>query len=150
LIPLAEEIGFAHAYLDIEAVRFSDRLRVSWDVEPGVEAGLVPALLLQPLIENAVRHAVAPRREGGVIHVRITRDEGDVVIDVSDDGPGFGASCAEPGARTGLNNTRDRLHAAFGDSGGIELGRSTSGGARVTVRLPFVDSGAAVPVGATP
>ncbi|HEU4404997.1 MAG TPA: histidine kinase [Polyangiaceae bacterium] len=111
-VSLAEELAFVRTYLEVEEVRFRDRLRVRFDVEPGVEAAKVPAFLLQPLVENALRHGLAPRPEGGSVEVRAFRREGRLCVEVLDDGVGLG-----PGEGGGL-----------GPGGGVGLGPGGGGG----------------------
>jgi len=133
--PLADELRFAERYLEIEQVRFSDRLRVRWAVDPGVRDALVPEFLLQPLVENAVRHGIAPRREGGTIEIA-ARAEGDaLVLEVRDDGAGYAPDARGPGL--GLANVRERLATLFGDAARLAVARGTDGGTVAAVRLPL-------------
>jgi len=147
--PLADELAFAHSYLDIERVRFGDRLRVITNVEPGLERAPVPSLLLQPVVENAVRHAIAPRAEGGTIRLSAKRAGGALELTVEDDGPGIDAATAarileggdsarrEPGSRGfGLYALRERLRAA-GLEHALALDTPPGGGTRVTITLPY-------------
>ena len=137
-VPLADEVEFVRRYLAIEQVRFGDRLRVAVDVEPGVLAAPVPALVLQPLVENAVKYAVAPREAGGRIAVEARRDGEALLLAVSDDGPGLGSGDgAADGLGVGLANVRDRLREQYGDEGRVEATRAEGGGLRVELRLPL-------------
>jgi two-component system, LytTR family, sensor kinase len=138
-ITLEEELRFVEQYLAIEQVRFSDRLQVQWSIDPEMRAALVPEFILQPLVENAVRHGVAKRSEAGTIEVAARRSEGDLVLSVRDDGPGYSPEDAEAGV--GLANTRERLETLFGDAGRLELLRAESGGTLATVRLPLRQAG---------
>jgi len=143
-LTLEEELRVVGQYLDIERVRLGDRLEVELDVEPGLDAARVPALLLLPLVENAVRHGVAPLPEGGRVRVAARRRGGRLVIEVEDDGPGFPPEVLDgssPGTREdrrsiGLENTRARLAAMYGDEQGFELSAREPRGARVRVELP--------------
>ena len=143
-VALAEEIDYVRRYLEIERVRFGDRLRVEIDVAAGAWEAAVPAFVLQPLIENAVRHAIAPRESGGSITVEAAR-AGDVVrISIVDDGPGLGNGSNGTGGkggngagRIGLSNTRDRLRALYGDRGRLELANVSGGGTRATIEVPY-------------
>lgn len=151
LVPLKEETRLAELYLDIQKIRFADRLDVELDVAAGTEQALVPSLLLQPLIENAVQHGVARRAEGGRVRVASGRlsSNGDgsdrLLLRVVDDGPGPEQDSAEaksperPGeARgVGLANARSRLEALYGDSWSLDLGPGPDGGAEVSIRIPW-------------
>jgi two-component system, LytTR family, sensor kinase len=135
-IPLAEEIDFIGQYLEIEEARLGGRLRVEIGVEPGTEIALVPPLILQPLVENAVRHAIQPREGGGAIEVTARRRDRHLVLGVVDDGPGIEAASAE-GQGVGLTNTRQRLAELYGERAELLLGSGPRGGLAVSVRLPF-------------
>jgi LytS/YehU family sensor histidine kinase len=149
-IPLAEEVDFETRYLDIEQVRFGDRLRVRVDVAPGLADCAVPALILQPLVENAIRHAVAPREEGGRVAVTARRVGGDLLLSVEDDGPGLAALPGGDGGGRGIGlaNTRTRLRQRYGDAGALVLSEAEGGGLRATVRIPVALSAASA--GRTP
>jgi len=144
---LRDEWRIAERYLEIEGIRLGERLRVSIEAEEGVQQALIPALLLLPLVENAVRHGVAPRTEGGSVRVNARREGEALVIEVSDDGPGFpghvlaGETVPEgQGLRgIGLRNSRERLRALYGEAQCFELSNAPDGGARVRVVLPFVE-----------
>jgi two-component system, LytTR family, sensor kinase len=133
-VPLEEELEVLESYLAIERTRFSDRLSVEVEVEPAACPVLVPSLVLQPLVENAVRHGVAPRPEPGRVVVR-ARLAGELLeLVVADDGAG-----PPPGGvreRHGLGNTRSRLRHLHGAAGELAISRSWLGGFQVTVRLP--------------
>ena len=143
-IPLAEEIDFTCQYLEIEEVRFGSRLRVEITVAPEAEAALVPPLILQPLVENAVRHAVVPREQGGAIKIAAARRDGWLTVSVDDDGPGLEGP-ADTGRGVGLSNARERLAELYGEGAALELGRSVGGGLSVLVRLPFRASAVSAP-----
>ena len=134
-IPLREEMELLQRYLDIERIRFEERLRVAIDIAPEAEAAPVPPFLLQPIVENAVRHAIAPRPAGGRLDItaRVERDL--LVIRVADDGPGFAAGDPEPGV--GLSNTRARLAELHGSAARLDLEQAASGGLVVTIALPW-------------
>ena len=134
-VPLNEELRFIEQYLAIEQVRFSDRLRVQWSIDPSVRDALVPEFILQPLVENAIRHGIAKRSEPGTIELSAEVIDGSLVLTVKDDGPGYSEEQAEAGV--GLRNTRARLDTLFGDSAQLELRRGESGGTIATVRLPL-------------
>ncbi|MGH9369473.1 MAG: sensor histidine kinase [Thermoanaerobaculia bacterium] len=135
-ITLSEEIDFARRYLEIEQIRFGDRLRVDISVEPEAERALVPPLILQPLVENAVRHAILPRESGGAISIVAARDDGWLTLGVNDDGRGSGET-AEKGRGVGLSNTRQRLAELYGPRAELSLSKSDRGGLAVSIRMPF-------------
>ena len=131
-IPLDEEIALVEAYLAVERIRFGDRLRVEASVEGGAGRCAVPPLLLQPLVENAVKHGVARRRAGGTIRLSARRRED--VVEISVENPSE-AAAPEPGTGVGLGNVRKRLATLYG--GGATLTpRATEGLFRVELSLP--------------
>lgn len=136
-IPLREELDLLGRYLDIMRVRFRDRLTVLVEVSPAEREGLVPAFLLQPLVENALEHGIGAKPGAGWLEVRATHEDGRLSITITDDGPGpFGAPEATLGL--GLANTRERLARLYGDAQGLILEAGPGGvGARVTVSLPW-------------
>ena len=134
-VPLAEELRFLEQYLAIEQVRFSDRLQVRWRVDDEARGAMVPEFILQPVVENAVRHGVAKRSEPGTIEISASIDGGDLVLAVSDDGPGFASEAA--GRGVGLTNTRARLETLFGERARLEVIRRSEGGTVATIRLPL-------------
>ncbi|HEU4558178.1 MAG TPA: histidine kinase [Longimicrobium sp.] len=135
-VPLEEELQMARAYLEIEQARFEDRLRVRWNVDPATHAARVPSLILQPLVENAVRHGIAPRAAEGTIEIAAERRNGTLHLSVRDDGVGFSEDAAA-GEGVGLANTRARLRQLYGSRQSLELLRGPHGGACVEVSLPF-------------
>jgi signal transduction histidine kinase len=136
-IPLAEEIGFLERYLAIEQVRFSDRLRARFAVDPAVLAAAVPSFVLQPLVENALRHGLARRTEGGSLVIVARREADDLVLEVSNDGPGLDPAATGERRGLGLANTRERLATMYGERGRLTLADRPGGGVTATVRLPF-------------
>ena len=135
-VPLSDEIDFACRYLEIEEIRFGDRLRVDIEVDPSAESALVPPLILQPLVENAVRHAVLPRTEGGAISIVAVRDADWLTLGVHDEGPGAGPRL-ERRSGLGLANTRQRLEELYGPRAELTLDASARGGLAVSIRLPY-------------
>ena len=135
-VRLAEELALTRQYLDIERVRFGARLAVQVDVAQSVLDARVPALLLQPLVENALRHGLAPRTEGGWIRITARRHDGLLRLQVVDNGVGL-----PPGAYRregiGLANTRARLAQIAPDRHALRLDARPHGGAVVTIELPF-------------
>jgi LytS/YehU family sensor histidine kinase len=135
-IPVAEELEFVRRYLEIEQVRFGSRLRVTIDAPPEAMSGMVPALLLQPLVENAVKHGVLTSEHGGSVSVSVTRSNGALVLCVADDGPGMPKDrIAVHGI--GLSNTATRLRELYGDDSRFSLSPSSPNGLSVTIEIPF-------------
>ena len=139
-LPLLEEIALQQLYLEIEAVRFPERLRAAYVIPEGVERALVPGMILQPLVENSVKHAVAPT--GGQITITIAAREeyGRLVVTVSDNGSGAADSDdhTRPGYGIGIANVRDRLQARFGEEASIISGRVPGGGYATHLRMPIL------------
>ena len=132
-VTLAEELDFVRQYLSIEEVRFSDRLRPSFAVDEQVRGAAVPEFVLQPLVENAVRHGLAQRSTAALLRIEARRDGDDLVLSVTDDGPGPAAR----GEGVGLGTTRERLAVLYGKRARLDLVPTPEGGARATVRLPY-------------
>ena len=141
-VTLLRELETLQLYLDIERERFSDRLRVELDVRPDVLEARVPNLLLQPLVENAIRHGIAPLHKGGCVTVSASREEGRLLLSVEDDGAGHGNG-GQPREGVGLRNTRARLERLYPDSHDLTIEQPPAGGFRVRIAIPF----SAVPVG---
>jgi two-component system, LytTR family, sensor kinase len=133
-IPVAEEIDFARRYLDIEKSRFGDRLHVDIAVASDAGGALVPPMILQPLVENAIKHAIVPREGGGKVAITATRDDMWLTLGVEDDGPGLDAGA---GNGIGLTNVRERLAEIYGERSEVSFSRSDRGGLAVSIRLPF-------------
>jgi two-component sensor histidine kinase/uncharacterized protein with PQ loop repeat len=137
-ISLKEEAEALGLYLEIMALRHKDRLAFSIRLEPGTEAAIVPSFILQPLVENAVRHGIAPFIQGGAVEVRSRREGERLVLDVADSGPGFREDLEIlRGRGLGLNNTVVRLELLYGESGRLKLGQGGGGGGLVSVEIPF-------------
>jgi len=135
-VPLERELDFIRSYLDIEQIRFQDRLRVSFDIDPAVEGARVPHLILQPLVENAIRHGIAPHLFAGCVSISARRLGPRLRISVGDDGPGVGdGDGARPGI--GLSNTRARLARLYGDDFQLEVSNLPERGLEARVDLPF-------------
>jgi signal transduction histidine kinase len=141
---LAEELHFVDRYIEIQTLRFGDRLAVERDLAPAALEALVPSLLLQPIVENAIEHGVASRPGPGRVTIRAAREDLTLVIEVADTGPGFAAAHASrpvPGrAGVGLANTRERLEQLFGPRAALECSDGPTGGAVVRLRLPWIAS----------
>jgi two-component system LytT family sensor kinase len=135
---LREELQIVERYLEIQRARFADRLDVTVDLAPDVADARVPLLIVQPLVENAVRHGLAPRVREGSLVVRAVRDHGRTRIDVEDTGVGLPPGWSLPDATgTGLRNLASRLAAEFGDTAALDVAPREGGGVRATVTLPY-------------
>jgi two-component system, LytTR family, sensor kinase len=138
LIPLRAELEMVRKYVELEELRFSDRLRVEWLVESSVMDVLVPPLVLQPLVENAVRHGIQQRVRAGLLRIGGRELEGELELWVDDDGPGpSGAALSPSGQGLGLCATRERISRQFGTSAGLDLLSRAEGGASARVHLPL-------------
>ena len=132
-VPLARELEIVGDYLEIEKTRLGERLTYGFDVAPDADACEVLPLAVQMLVENSIKHAIAPRPSGGRVRVEAATHDGRVVVGVWDDGPGFQMSAAIPGH--GLENLQARLSGRFGDAAALSVGRR-DGGTLVTISLP--------------
>jgi sensor histidine kinase YesM len=133
-LPLSREMEFVERYLAIMHARFEERVRFQIELEPEVRDALVPPMLLQPIVENAVEHGLQPKPAGGVVTVKASRREGSVRLEVRDDGVGLPASTSTKEG-VGLQNTRARLRELYGDDATLEL-RNDSG-TTVEILIPF-------------
>jgi signal transduction histidine kinase len=138
-VPLTQEIETLKLYLDIEKMRFEERLRTYFIIEPAVENALVPSLLLQPLVENAIKYAVTPKEEGADISVTAQLVGQRVRITVSDTGPGLQPGQQDHSLSTGVGmaNTRERLLQAYGENQRFEHYIKAGGGFEVLLELPY-------------
>lgn len=134
LVPLEREMAMVVDYLEIERVRFGDRLTTEIDVQSPAASALVPPFAVQTLVENSVKYAVGARPSGATVRVQGRREGDRVVVVVSDDGPGFAWSAAVPGH--GLHSLRTRVATLFGEGGTLTLERAPAGGSVVTLALP--------------
>jgi sensor histidine kinase YesM len=138
LVTLKEETEFLRCYLDIEQVRFGDRLTVAFDLEPQTLAAEVPHLILQPVVENAIQHAIGPRAAGGHINVEAKRLNGLLRVAISDNGPGISSNDRLLGKKcVGLSNVRTRLQQIYGSDFRFELMNANHGGLTVVMEIPF-------------
>ena len=138
-VTLAQEVETLKLYLEIEKMRFEDRLRARFEIDPAAERARLPSLLLQPLVENAIKYAVTPQEEGAEIAVSAQLDGDRVRIGVSDTGPGLREGPKQPTLSTGvgLANIRDRLGLAYGADHGFEFRAMPMGGFGVELEFPF-------------
>ena len=137
-VSLARELELVEGYLEIQKVRFADRLAVSYDISPAVLDAAVPAMVLQPIVENAVIHGVASQHEAGSVTIRAWCDAALLRLEVRDTGPGFGTRMATLRADgIGLAGTRARLQQLYQEEHSIEFCDGSGGGACVTISLPL-------------
>lgn len=133
-VPLSKEIEFLKSYLEIEEIRFHDRLRVKYKLSADIMNARVPALILQPLVENAIRHGIAPRSTGGTIVISADQDDGNLKLEVRDDGKG--ASAVKHGV--GFSNTQKRLEQLYGSRQTFSWQNLPEGGFSVSLSMPYL------------
>jgi LytS/YehU family sensor histidine kinase len=136
-IKLRQELEILERYLEIEKIRFQDRLTVKMQIDPAALDALVPQLLFQPLVENAIRHGIAESEKGGVIEIRAERRNGTVHLQVRDNGPGAKLAAGNFSEGVGLSNSRSRLEYLYGSAGSFEVRNAEGGGVIVAAALPF-------------
>lgn len=139
-VTIAQEMETLKLYLEIEKMRFEDRLRPHFHIDPNADNALLPSLLLQPLIENGIKYAVTPQEEGADISVEVKRQQNRVLITVSDTGPGADGQYKQRAAEStgvGLANIRDRLAQAYGEDQRFETQSEITGGFRVFIEIPY-------------
>jgi two-component system LytT family sensor kinase len=152
-VPLREEVEFIDNYLDIEVVRFGeDKLRVVKELAPESLDVMVPSMLLQPLVENSIKHGLASKVEGGSIHLRSRLSASGLIIEVEDDGIGMAASQSPDsvsirGAGIGMANISERLQVLYGDTARMTIDSHEGKGTLVRIRLPLLQTAGAVPEG---
>jgi anti-sigma regulatory factor (Ser/Thr protein kinase) len=140
-VPLREEVKFIELYLDIQKVRFSDRLAVRLEIAPETLNAMVPNLILQPLVENAIRHGTSLKDSAGTIVIESYCDDDMLHIRVCDDGPGLQSGWRmEESEGIGLTNTRERLRHLYGSAHRFDLRNSTGGGMTAAIAIPFRES----------
>jgi hypothetical protein len=135
-LPLTDEIELQELYLAIEKVRFPDRLTCRIHVADEVAHAMVPGMILQPIVENSVKYAVAATQAKVTITIDAERRGNELIVTIGDDGPGTGKT-ATPGTGIGLNNVRHRLRARYGEAGQLEIGKRPEGGFQTIVRIPL-------------
>jgi two-component system LytT family sensor kinase len=136
-VTLQEEVEYLQRYLDIQKVRFGERLKVNMSIPADLLRAQVPSLLLQPLVENAIKHGIAKRTQGGNVRVAVVRDQGQVYVTVYNDGPDFPADAKATHTGVGLRNLRTRLQILHGDRTELQLKHTDTGAVEVTVVLPL-------------
>lgn len=135
-VALADEWAFVRSYLEIERLRFEDRLQLQLEADPAAMEDRVPPFVLQPLVENAIVHAVAPRKTGGRVAIAVRRDGDWLRLEVCDDGPGMPAN-KHPGSGLGLQLLRERLALLYAGGARLSLQPRAGGGLRATIDLPL-------------
>jgi len=138
LVTLKQETEFLRCYLEIEQVRFGDRLTVAFELEPQTLSAQVPHLILQPVVENAIQHAIAPHAKRGRINIEAKRLNTLLQLEVRDNGPGIPSNGDLPAKKgVGLNNVRTRLHQIYGSNFRFDLTNAGDGGLTVVIEIPF-------------
>jgi two-component sensor histidine kinase len=137
-VSLRRELDFNRCYLELEQIRLGDRLTMKWEIAPETLDATVPNLLLQPLVENAIRHGIAPYAARGEISIHAQRVNGSLHLSVSDSGPGLLDGKRAPNAKgLGLANTSERLQQLYGDAQRLEIRNGERGGCVVRIVIPF-------------
>jgi two-component system, LytTR family, sensor kinase len=135
-VPLVEELELVRRYVAIEEARFSDRLRPEFDIDNSLLSAATPSFALQHLVENAIRHGIAKRSDAGRLIIIARRDGATVELSVIDDGAGIEAEIVMPQGH-GVENTRERLRALYGERASLEIARRAEGGTIATLRTPY-------------
>jgi LytS/YehU family sensor histidine kinase len=136
MVPLSQELEFVRKYLEIEQIRFGERLHVDWEIAPEVLEAEVPTLILQPLVENAVKHGMAAQSKPGHLKIGAQRQRDQMLLWVQDDGPGLQRDRARDGL--GLSNIRERLANLYGSAGSLQIaGGESKGGLKAVIELPI-------------
>ena len=137
-IPLKQELEFLEKYLEIELTRFHDRLKVEMHISPDTLDASVPNMILQPLVENAIKHGIGPRSEGGKIDIDALRENGHLALTVRDNGLGVPLGDVENLSEgVGISNTRRRLRHLYGESHSFSLKNEESSGLAVNLVIPY-------------
>lgn len=134
---LGEELKLIESYLDIERARFEEKLKVDIDVPPALEAAKVPSLILQPLVENAIKHAISENRNGGEIRITASEADEELRLAVWDSGAGKSGRRKPNAAGVGLRNIRERLASHYEGAAELSIGSPAGGGTEAVVRLPI-------------
>jgi LytS/YehU family sensor histidine kinase len=141
-VSLGQELEFLKCYLEIERIRFEDRLTVQMNIEPQTLDARLPNLILQPIVENAIRHGISPRTTAGRIEIEARRLNGTLQVQVTDNGPGLPSDSSSGSivkAGVGLANTQARLKQLYGSEHRLDLANAASGGLTVILEIPFRD-----------
>jgi two-component system LytT family sensor kinase len=141
--PLRDEMAFVDDYLSIEVIRFGpQKLQIVKEIEEETLSLMVPSMLLQPIIENAIRHGLSPRLEGGVIHIRSCRQNGRLLLEVSDNGVGIPERRLKDIYQQGIgiSNVQERLRVLYGSDFTMQIESPAVGGASIMIRIPLLHS----------
>ena len=139
---LDEELAFLNMYLDLQRVRFANRLTVNLEIEAGLGRTLVPSLVLQPIVENAIKHGIAQQVKGGLIEVRAARQHDTLTMEVFNEGPLLPDDWDGRDSAIGLANVRDRLKSLYGDAARLVIGNARDAGVMVTISMPLREAAA--------
>jgi two-component system, LytTR family, sensor kinase len=137
-VPLGEELEFTQKYLDIQKARFAERLQFTVDVPQELLPAQVPSLILQPMVENAVKHGIARRVQGGAIRITVSRSNGTLTMRVYNDGPSLPLGWETSQSGIGIQNVRTRLRSLYGDQFELSIRNQPPGGVEAALSLPFV------------
>lgn len=140
-VPLREELAILRLYAQIQQVRFGDRLRITWDIDEATLDAAVPHMILQPILENALKHGLEAHSEAGRVVITTRRDGDTLCLEIRDDGPGIQAPSARRGPGLGLVNVRDRLAQLHGGGQSLTIAAVPEGGTVVTIRIPLTCHG---------
>jgi two-component sensor histidine kinase len=140
-VPLGRELELLGKYLEIQQARFGDRLQVAVDVDPAARRAMVPHLILQPIVENAIKHGLGARVDDGAVRIQARAADDQLILEIQDDGPGV-TKDADMREGVGLGNTRERLRGLYGHAHRVEIGERSGGGTvvRITIPLRFATS----------
>ena len=142
-VTLGSELDALDLYLEIEKVRFGDRLIIEKDIDPRAISALVPSLILQPLIENAIKYAISPSEQGGTLRISARVQQGTLALRLSDTGPGLGnGNNGQKSTGVGLKNTRERLQQLYGERQAFTLAPNEPSGLVITINIPFEEQDA--------
>src|ERR1700686_1143876 len=136
-VTLRQELQFLNGYLEIEQTRFQDRLTIDKQIEPATLDAAVPNMILQPLVENAIRHGIAKRPEPGTVEIRSRVEGANLRLEIRDNGTGLATNSNSSSTGLGLANTRARLQQLYGSQHQFELGNASVGGVIVSILIPF-------------
>src|SRR5262249_27557889 len=139
-VTLLEEVEYLQRYVEIQKVRFGERLQVSVDIPAELLRAQVPNLLLQPLVENAIKHGISKRVAGGTVRVAGACHNGNLRLSVYNDGPSLPTDWEATPTGVGIGNLRTRLQILHGNGSGLQLRRADAGGVEVVVTLPFTEA----------
>ena len=143
-VSLKDEIVFIKGYLELEKARFQDRLHIDWQVDNSLLDSQVPPMIMQPIVENAIKHGISPLIEGGTIAIEIQREGEQIFVQISDDGVGFHTPSSQEGSGVGLTNTRKMLQHMYGTH--LNIKSSNKEGTEVSFHIPLTEGAKVVAV----